>query len=130
MRRERIEDLKMTDAQEEQFEKLMLAHRRKMIDTRAKLQQKRLDIHELMNAEKPDRSAIEKGLKAVSDVQYQQKLDRIDHWFSINAILTPEQQKIWKKHPGPMGRDMRGQKGMMRMREHMRDNDKDEEEDD
>ncbi len=129
MKQELMEDLKLTDAQKEQVEKLMLAHRRKMIDTRATLEKKRLDMRELMNASKPDRSAIEKALKAVSDAQYQHKLDRLDHWFAVKEILTPEQQKIWKQHMRPMERGKMGRPHPMRMRLGMNDTDDDEEDD-
>ena len=129
MKQEFMKELNLTDSQNEEFEKLVLAHRRKMIDTRAKLEQARLDMRELFTTAKPDRSAIEKALKATSDIQYRQRLDWTDHWFAVNAILTPDQQMIWKKHPNPMGRNRHGLGDRMRMHGRMGDKYDNEDED-
>lgn len=98
-----VEKLNLTDAQAEQFKKLRLDHQRKMLQNRNKLSEARLDLKALYLADKPDRGAIEKALKAISDLQHQQKLAMVEHWFAVNALLSPEQQKLWKEHAGRIG---------------------------
>jgi hypothetical protein len=46
-------------------------------------------------------------MKEVSELQYQEKLNGLDHLFAVKAILTPEQQKMWKEHMKQMGPEMR-----------------------
>jgi len=98
-----VEQLNLTDTQAGQFKKLRLDHERKMLQNRNKLSEARLDLKALYMADKPDRGAIEKGLRTISDIQHQQKLAMVEHWFAVNAILSPEQQKLWKEHAGRMG---------------------------
>lgn len=114
-----IEDLQLTDAQQAQFKKLQIEQERKQTQIQSKIKLARLDIRELFQAEKPDKGAIEKGMRAVSDLQLQAKTNHLDHWFAVYNILTPEQQVKWKEHfahrgPGPdqgmrhFGNRMRG----------------------
>jgi Spy/CpxP family protein refolding chaperone len=118
-----VKDLQLTDAQEGQFKKLQLDHQRKQTQTESKITLARLDLRELFQADKPDRGAIEKGMRAVSDLQFQAKTNHLDHWFAVYNILTPEQQVTWKEHFE--GRGFDGTRPMRhfgdRMRGRMRD---------
>ncbi len=118
------ERLNLTEQQQGQLRDLQFQYRKKQIQLRAKIQLARLETRELFSADKPDRSAIEKNVKAISDLQYQQKLDRIDHLFAVRNILTPDQLKIWKEGMGrrhmmmqrhPMGPQQRGMGGTHQM---------------
>jgi Spy/CpxP family protein refolding chaperone len=71
-------------------------------------------MKEIYLSEKIDRTAIEKAIKQVSDLQQQVKMNFVDFWFSVNGVLTPDQQKVWKRHVGGMMGEMRG-----RLRERM-----------
>ena len=102
-----LEQLNLNDQQQEQMEKLRADNHRAQVQTRSKIELARIDLRELYNAEKTDRSAIEKKLKEISDLQHQLKLNHLNHFFAVNNILTPEQQKIWKKHIGGMGDQVR-----------------------
>jgi Spy/CpxP family protein refolding chaperone len=108
MRERMAEELNLTDQQKDQMKKFRLDFERKQIGTHPKIKMARLDLKELFLKDKLDRSAIEKQMKAISDLQYQTKLDHVDHWFAVNEILTPEQQSIWKEHFGERGKRMRG----------------------
>ncbi len=99
-----LEGLNLTDQQQVEMKTLRLAMEKKSIQSNAKIRLARVELRELFAAEKPDRGAIEKRMKDVSDLQYQEKLDWVDHHFAVIALLTPEQQKIWKKHMGSFGR--------------------------
>ncbi len=103
-----MKKLNLSDAQEVQMKKLRIEMMKKQTQQHARIQSFRLDTKELFLAEKPDRSAIEKNIKGISDAQEQIKLNLLDHWFAVNAILTPEQQKIWKKAPMEFEKQMKG----------------------
>lgn len=93
-----IEKLHLTEQQEEQIQKLRLEFAKAETQTAAKIKTARLDLVGFFAAESPDRAAIEKTLKTISDLQHQQKLQLVDHLFAVRTILTPEQQKAWRKH--------------------------------
>ena len=124
MRQELKEKLGLTDAQQKEFQKLHIDLEKKQTQVHAKIRTERLDLKGLLLSDNPDRAAIEKGMKTVSDLEYQLKLNMLDHLYTAKAILTPEQQKIWKKEFGSFLDDMGGpadgrmmhRQGMMRDR--------------
>ncbi len=120
--------LKLTDQQKAQAKQVWFDLAQKQIDVRAKLQHSRLDYRELASAQKPDQKALNARIQDMANLQAQLKQNKLDAWFSINKILTPEQQKVWQKvleHPmmfdrrGGMNRGgqcdgtMMGRRGMM-----------------
>jgi len=64
---------------------------------RAKKQTADIELRQLLKADNPDRSAIERKLKEIADVDVQMRLKRLDGWYAVNKVLTPDQQKHWKK---------------------------------
>ncbi|MBI5472182.1 MAG: periplasmic heavy metal sensor [Ignavibacteriae bacterium] len=110
-----MKDLNLTDAQETQVQKLQINLQKKQTDLRAKVQNLYLDTKEQFLADKVDRAAIEKNVKAISDIQEQMKLAMLNHWFDVNALLTPEQQKIWKNHALRLGQAWHQRMRGMRM---------------
>jgi Spy/CpxP family protein refolding chaperone len=108
--------LKLTADQKKDFDKIRTEMDKQLITQRAKVQTAGVDLEQLLKADNPDKSAIEKKLNSISELTAQLRMIRIDAWFDINKILTPEQQKIWKKalSIGPaMGQGMMHEKGMM-----------------
>lgn len=121
-----LDDLKLTAEQKMQIAKLRLDLEKKQAETQSKIHIVRLDLKGLFMAEKPDRASIEKNLKTISDLQYQAKLNHVDHLFAVKGILTSEQQKIWKEHMMEQGDGMGGPPPPMRgRRQMMRDDDED-----
>ena len=106
--------LKLTDDQQKQLEKIQSDLQKKQIALRSKLETMRVDLRDLLRADSPDQAKIESQLTDISKVQNEMKLDAVGHWFSVNKMLTPEQQKIWKEHrrmmamDSPPERNMRG----------------------
>jgi Spy/CpxP family protein refolding chaperone len=98
-----IAKLNLTEDQQAQLQKLRINFQKKQTELRSKIRLIRLDMQELFTAPNPDRAAIEKKMKEVSDLQYQEKLNGLDHLFSMKAILTPEQQKIVRDHVKRVG---------------------------
>ncbi|MBI2428674.1 MAG: periplasmic heavy metal sensor [Ignavibacteriales bacterium] len=92
-----MEDLKLTDAQKDQFEKISYETEKKQIELRSKLESAQLDVRRLMDADNPDKTAIEKKFNDIASAQTAMKMNHFNGWFEKNKVLTPEQQKIWKK---------------------------------
>jgi Spy/CpxP family protein refolding chaperone len=103
-----MEALNLTEPQKVQMEKLRTELEKKQVTVHGKIAVLRVELKELFQAENPDRSAIEKKMKEVSDLQHQIKINGLDHLFAVKAILTPEQQKMWKKHMLMMGEERMG----------------------
>ena len=109
--------LNLSEAQETQMKKLRIELMKKQTQLHSKIQTLRLDIKGLFLADKVDRKAIESDIKLITDSQEQLKLNMVGHWFDVNSILNPEQQKIWKEHAMQTGEKMRaGMRDRLRMR--------------
>lgn len=118
-------ELKLTDEQKKDIQKIKYNLMQKQIDLRAKIAHARLDYGQLTSTDSPDEDAISAKIDEIGKLQMQLKKNLLDGWFAVNKILTPDQQKIWKKvlqHPGMAGRRMmirmrsNGRNGMMQMR--------------
>ncbi len=113
-----MERLNLTTEQKTQMRKLWTDLEKKQIPIHSKIQLARVEIRELFMAEKPDRAAIERKMKEVSDLQYQTKLNNLDLALAARGILSKEQQEQlwdWIVAPGGGGHPMmRGGRGMGR----------------
>jgi hypothetical protein len=67
----RLDRLELTDTQEKQMKELRLTHQKKMIQIRSTIEQARLDLQAVRDAAAPDRAAVEKAIKAVSELELQ-----------------------------------------------------------
>lgn len=122
--REMMAALNLSEQQKTQMEKLRTELEKKQVTVQGKIAVLRVEMKELFQAENPDRGAIEKKMKEVSDLQHQMKVNGLDHMFAVKGILTPDQQKIWKKHMLQLGEERfgmgmgmgKGPEGRMRMR--------------
>jgi Spy/CpxP family protein refolding chaperone len=90
-------ELKLTDEQKKQVDKLRSEVEKTMIDQHAKIAKSEIELRDLFKAETPDRAAIEKKIQAIADLRVEEKMIRINNWFAVNKLLTPEQQKVWRK---------------------------------
>jgi Spy/CpxP family protein refolding chaperone len=97
-----LRELKLTDDQQKSIGNLRFEMRKKAVEQQAQLKTAQLELAELFKADQPNQSAIQKKVGEISMVQSQQRLLRVDHWFAVNKLLTPDQQKIWKKVSGQL----------------------------
>jgi Spy/CpxP family protein refolding chaperone len=102
-----LKRLDLTDVQEKQVAQLRLDHQKKMVQTRAKIAEGRLDLRAAMKANPPDRSTIERAIRTVSELEVQAKLERTKFWFDVRALLTEKQQETWREMAGKRGPRMR-----------------------
>lgn len=114
-------ELKLIDDQKKQMEQMRVDLAKQLIAHRAKTSTARLELQQLLRADNPGKAAIEKKLNELGQLQTQGRMQMVNQWFNVNKILTPEQQKVWKKALGQRqfagrGQMMRGGRGgMMRM---------------
>ncbi len=114
-RMHRTDELKLTEQQQKQIDQIRDEAMRRGIDQRAEISKLRLDLRQLAKADNPDQAAMEKKIKEITGLRSSAESRRLNTWFSINKILTPEQQKIWKD---VLGRHLEGG-GRMGMRGRM-----------
>lgn len=91
-----IDELNLTDQQQKQIDQIRDEAMRMQIDRRAEIAKLRVDLRQLVKADKPDQSAIEKKMKEIASLRSSSEAQRLNTWFTINKALTPEQQKVWK----------------------------------
>jgi len=100
------EQLGITPEQVTKIRQEMLSFEKTEIMARADLQVKRLELHSLLEAETPDRPAIEKSLREANAAQFVLEKAAIDHQLDVRELLTPEQRQKLEKmraempHPG------------------------------
>jgi Spy/CpxP family protein refolding chaperone len=98
-----MKQLNLTDQQQSQMQKLRFDMQKKQVTLQGKVRLLRIELKELFVADDPDKNTIEKKTREISDLQHQEKVSSLDHLFAVKNILTPEQQKLWKKHMREVG---------------------------
>lgn len=114
-----MKKLNLTDQQQSDVGKLMVDHAKKMVDQKAKLANAIIDLKVLLKAQEPQQSAIDKKIREIADLKVQEQSMRLNMWFAVNKILTPDQQKLWKQaleHP----LQFKGKAARPHMNRHMR----------
>ena len=104
-----LERLGLSDQQKEQVRKLSIEHQKAQTEMMAKIRIARLDLREMLLDDKPDRSAIDRKISGISEMQNQAKLNTVHHLFAVYDLLTPEQQKKVKDLMTGMGMGMQGE---------------------
>lgn len=91
------ERLGITPEQALKIRQQELNFRKVQIRNRAELEVKRMELAELLAADKPDRGMIDKKLREISDTQFTAEKSRIDHRLAMREALTPEQREKLKQ---------------------------------
>ncbi|MFZ1730746.1 MAG: Spy/CpxP family protein refolding chaperone, partial [Bacteroidota bacterium] len=91
---------------------------KQMIDIRAALQKKQIDMKAMVENDASDRAAFERLSREIADLQVQQKLAMFDADKKVVKNLNPEQQEQWKeiKSKRMQKRMHRGQRPNQEMR--------------
>ncbi len=98
------EQLDLTDDQVKQLHSLRTEGAKKAIRSRADVKVKQLELRELLQADEPDRAAIDQKLRELSDARYTAQKQRIDQRLAMRDILTPEQRSKMKELRGKFRR--------------------------
>jgi Spy/CpxP family protein refolding chaperone len=96
-KKEFLASLNLTDAQKKDLAALKLENEKRGIALRAKAETAKLELHELLMADAPDHTAIEKMMAELIKTETDIRMNKIDGWFAANKMLTADQQKIWIK---------------------------------
>jgi Spy/CpxP family protein refolding chaperone len=87
------EKLGVTDEQAAKIRQQFTDFRIEQIRNRADLQVKRIELRNLMSADKPDRAAIDKKLQEISAAQLARERAKVDFHLAMRDALTPEQRQ-------------------------------------
>ena len=83
--------LKITPDQQKELDNILLQHREKLIDMRANLQKSELEMEPLMNADEPNRAAIEAQIDKVVAARAALEKANSNFLLDIRMKLTPDQ---------------------------------------
>lgn len=95
-RREFMEKMGLNEKQKTDIAGLRTEMEKSMVAIQAKIKIARIDMRNMVGAASPDKASIEGKMKEVNDLQFQAKKLTVDHLFAVYALLTPEQQKMFK----------------------------------
>lgn len=94
-------DLKLTDKQKAEFDKMHKACVDEKTKIHEKIAQLQAEKSKLMAADKPDKAAIDKVIEAIGKLTTDGKKVMTGCQLNIKALLTPDQLKTWEKmHAG------------------------------
>ncbi len=91
---EALRDLGLSPEQSQKLSDLRYAHRAKMIEERAALEKKTLELKRELDKENPDGAAALRLVDEVSALRARMARERLAHQLEVRKILTPEQ---WAK---------------------------------
>lgn len=92
-----ISRLDLTEEQRDAIRPMRFELEKKLIDLNQKIAIARLELRQLLHAETLDQSSIARKMGDISQLRVQQKTLRLENWFEIQKLLTPDQQKSWKR---------------------------------
>lgn len=99
------ERLGLTQEQKTKLHQLSLESRKVAVRTRADLEIKQMELHELLSADNPDRAQTDRKLREIADLRYTQEKSRVDERIAFQQLLTPEQRtklrQFRESGPGP-----------------------------
>jgi Spy/CpxP family protein refolding chaperone len=101
MRRGRIEDLDLTEAQRKKLADIRDQHAKTAINQRASVELAALELRKLMRADKPDVGAVERQIDKIASLRATLTKNRVTGMLEARALLTPEQLE---KLRSPRGR--------------------------
>lgn len=96
------EELKLSDDQIEALRESARRTEKQMIQLRADMEMKEIDLREVMDADAPDEEKAVSLVKDIMELKTEQKILKIKEMISIKKILSPEQieklREIEHKH--------------------------------
>jgi Spy/CpxP family protein refolding chaperone len=111
------EKLNLTETQSEAVEELHFSHKRELIDLKADIERKKLDMKELLSKGNYTRDDYLIKVKALSDAKEKTALAKANHRMDVYDILTEEQRKTFDEMKGRMRNNR--QLGRMKYRKMM-----------
>lgn len=97
--------LGFTDEQSNRLRQILVESQKSSLKLRADLGVRRIELRELMRADKPDRDAVMVKVQEISDLRGQMMKQRVDSLLSSKSLLTPEQQQKIRSFMHRRGRE-------------------------
>ncbi|MFQ6091567.1 MAG: Spy/CpxP family protein refolding chaperone [bacterium] len=110
----KAEALDLKPDQVERIQAMRLDLAKTTLQIRSELELKRLELRELMLADKPDRRGIEAKIDEIEPLRTELQKKRIEHRLALREVLTPEQRAKLKLWLGPGKRRPDGRRGWHR----------------
>ncbi len=102
--------LNITEEQHKKLEDIVYSSEKSAIQDNATLRLRRLELRHLMQADNPDRAAIDKKIQEISQVEAGLMKIRTNGLLDARAVLTKEQRdkirEIVQRRPEPMRQGM------------------------
>lgn len=92
------EKLNLTDQQKDKMRELRISHKKQMIDLKADLEKSKLALQELSNNDNFTRAEVLAAVEKINHSKNQIASAAVNNKMDMYEILTPEQQKVWKKN--------------------------------
>jgi len=92
-----FQKLNLTEAQQDQIVTLRLNHQMEMIDLKANLQKKKLELIELKNKGNYTREAYIDNVEAINSAKNQIAISKANCQMDIYQLLDDKQKKEWNK---------------------------------
>jgi Spy/CpxP family protein refolding chaperone len=105
--------LNLTDEQQEKADALKFDHQKEMIDLKANLEKKKVEMAELKNKGNYTREEFLSKTNEIISVRNQIALSMANHQMDVYQILDDNQKKEWNKMSGEFGE--KRQKRIMKM---------------
>jgi Spy/CpxP family protein refolding chaperone len=102
------DELQLTKEQQEQIMEIRSNLQKQMIDLQADQKKLRLDLHEHLRTDKPNRKSIDATLAEINNKQGAIQKLRVDQHLQVRKILTPEQREKFDSRPIKSGRFEKG----------------------
>ncbi len=84
--------LNITDEQHKKLEDIAFTGQKTAIQDEAALRVRRLELRHLMEADNPDRAAIDKKIQEIAQAQTGLMKNRTNEFLDVRAVLTKEQR--------------------------------------
>jgi Spy/CpxP family protein refolding chaperone len=108
--------LNLTDQQAERLHQISVDSRKSSVKTRADLELRSIELHELLRADSPDHDAVMKKVQEVSELRGQMMKQHMETLLAARSVLTPEQQKKLRSFQENRGFAGAGREHMMEHR--------------
>lgn len=96
-----LEELNLTESQKNKIEDLIYDHHKEMIELRAKIQQKSLELRKLEKNGNFNRSKMTNLVKEINEIRNNIAIKIMNHRLDIYDLLDDSQKKIWSDMISP-----------------------------
>ncbi len=86
-------DLRLTDAQADRLRQILLEAQKTSLKSGADLAVRRIELREMLRADKPDHDAVMKKVQEISNLRTELMKQHVETLLAAKTVLTPEQQK-------------------------------------